>query len=427
MTRSARVGTGCLPVFILLSTIQAVSPQPAFAQGPQASGAVIACVDPRAVYALTDRNRPEHHNAKWRASMERHGRCSSIPPGEHWEPIYRSGGLMVMRRTPPEPGVPPLFFRMGALPAGANDAIALPQGRRFLSPPRPVPLTPQRPDDRSINVVTQALPSPAAIAPPAPARQAPTSTPAPAPPPAVPAGAVMPGKAAAALPTPRPAVPATALLPRAPPAKAASTAAARGYAVGFAMAILLVVLLLAALALLLLLLFRRSRNGTQPQRDDAADDPLLSPQAPRAAPQPVSPPGPPALVRGVTPAPAAPAALQPAGLPASQWPPDDGTDTRGQCAVLLREAGWHTGVGMTAYHADLVARRDGRVMVLRCLTDTPMLDEHAVEEVCMTRERERADIAVIVSNASCTKSARQLAARTGVDLLREDELRDYAA
>jgi hypothetical protein len=44
----------------------------------------------------------------------------------------------------------------------------------------------------------------------------------------------------------------------------------------------------------------------------------------------------------------------------------------------------------------------------------------------MARERERADVAVIVSSAMHTPGARHLAAQAGIDLLHEDDLRAFA-
>ena len=97
--------------------------------------------------------------------------------------------------------------------------------------------------------------------------------------------------------------------------------------------------------------------------------------------------------------------------------------------MLLRKVGWHASIQPVSgrRHASIIAHRGGRLMVLHCLPATVPVDEQSVEESCMAREREQADLAVIVSNAGYTASARQLAARIGVDLLHEDELRAFAA
>jgi hypothetical protein len=203
-------------------------------------------------------------------------------------------------------------------------------------------------------------------------------------------------------------------------------ASSHGYAIGFVLAILLITLLLAAMALLVRFLVRWSPDQTRP-----VGEPMLPPIISRIRPNLRRIPD---LQRTempwVAPTVTTPGTLQPAGLSpeAESWPDEDQSDIqRHFAALLLREAGWdakiHSQSGQP--HADVVARRDGRVMVLRCLPDEVLVDEQAVEEACIAREREQADVAVILSSASFTAGARRLAAQTGVDLLHEGELRDF--
>ena len=167
---------------------------------------------------------------------------------------------------------------------------------------------------------------------------------------------------------------------------------------------------LAALALLARLLLRSPKPAPVPQEAPWLGVP--TPPRPVIALRPVaSPPV---------------AMLQPVGSRAV-WPGEDETDPRLQCAVLLREAGWDVSSRAPGRGPDLIARRRGRVVALRCLPASAVVDEQAVETACVARERVRADLAVIVSNARCTSDARQLASRIGVDLLREDQLGAFAA
>ncbi|WP_428394712.1 restriction endonuclease [Lichenicoccus sp.] len=202
----------------------------------------------------------------------------------------------------------------------------------------------------------------------------------------------------------------------APPAAAATGAAAspRGYALGFVLAVLLIILTLATLALMLRLLLRRAVEPVRPIDTNprpSAPPPVMLPAAPRAS-------------VGLAPR---PLAIQEADAPR-------------QCADLLRKAGWQVKVGASVpagrvdcgrdCHADLgtdlVARRDGRVLALRCPPPAAIVNEEVVEQACIARERERADRAAIVSQSPYPAAARKLAMQTGIDLLEPDQLRAFA-
>ena len=411
-----------LVAFIVVLTLSALPNQiRASAQGVPTNGVAVACVDPRATILLTDDARSRRHGARWRAGVRRRGRCFTIRPGEQWERIYSAGGLVIMRKTPPEPGVPPLYFRRGSLTADAS------AGEAGASRGKPDP-------------------APAAALAPQPAAPIRVEQLAPLPTPAQPAPATHPRGAAAAGPpppsdpapaSPVPAQPARAQvglgIPTAQPAPNASAAAGRSYAVGFVIAILLVTVLLAAAVLLMLVLLRRPPDRMQ---QPSPASPMLPTWPVASAGASVADRGPTADARAAVdrsvPAGAAPVALRPLDLlplVAAWKAPAVAIDNRRQCAILLREVGWHASIQPLSDQrpANIVAERDGRLMVLHCLPATISVDEQAVEEACMAREREQADLAVIVSNGGYTAGARQLAAQIGVELLHEDELLTFAA
>ncbi|GAB6966665.1 hypothetical protein JCM25156A_07020 [Komagataeibacter kakiaceti JCM 25156] len=69
-----------------------------------------------------------------RATLIRQGNCHTVTPDTRWEKIANRNGLPLMRRVPPEPGLPPLYFMTGdiaplpttpaspAPPAGGHNA-----------------------------------------------------------------------------------------------------------------------------------------------------------------------------------------------------------------------------------------------------------------------------------------------------------------
>lgn len=477
--RSAAVGSGVtgtagsglgrpmrrrLPSVCCLSAIVALMLPPllhqtaASAQDAGTHEPGVACVDSRATTMLTDKTISERHGARWRASVRRRGRCFSIQPGEHWERIYSSGGLVMMRKTPPEAGVPPLYFRVGSVhtaPYGPNKAGALPGTpvpKAMREPPPGVPPEPvQDPGSPATRIPLNALPSlPATF----PQAAAPAS--------AANSGVAMSdGVAVSAHTTAAASVRSVPvqdvraqpnqdtgittvppiLPPTLPPRSDGAEVSGRSYAVGFVIAIFLVTVVLAAFVLLMLVLLRRSPDRMmQPLQPDPVPTPMQPPML-REVPQGISGRVPPPTCEPASgPRPvqhwsaamaAVPAVLRPVVLPSvAVWPPDDEGDSQLQCAVSLREIGWHAStrpVEGGQRHAVVVAQRGGRLMVLHCLPALTPVDEQAVEEACMAREREQADKAVIVSNAGYTAGAKQLAARIGVDLLHADELHAFAA
>ncbi len=361
--------------------------------------AVIACVDPRAVLALTDPALLARRTWRWRKAVERSGRCERIASDTRWEPIYAKGTLLLMRRSPPRPGTPPLYFRAQSASPKApprtelSEAIVLPLGpppisgiRLVMSPAsfvavQPPPIEPPRPARAPPPVASPALAAPFTVSDPAIVR--------------------------------------------------------RGYAVGFAISVLLIILLLSTIVLLLRLLFRR------PVRV-APTEPVPVTMLPRPVPgMPRSADGSKATHTVID------AVLRPSDrldrpvlssrprlrlyrgdqLASRIRPPADPVL---QCAGLLKEAGWsaivrqvHAGNAGSS-GADVVARRRGRTLALRCVPISLPVDEAAIEQACMTRERERADMAAIICASPATFGALKLASETGITLLHPDQVGSFA-
>lgn len=101
---------------------------------------------------------------------------------------------------------------------------------------------------------------------------------------------------------------------------------------------------------------------------------------------------------------------------------------KSRCVARLRRAGWDA---RTRFSANMpgphvIASQDGLVLALQCHLSAEPVDVEAVEDACLVRERQCSDLAAVVSNAPFTEPARQLAARTGIVLLHEDQLASLA-
>ena len=369
---------------------------------------VIACVDPKATIVLSSPDTLARHSARWRELVLRRGRCFRIEPGTRWQPLFDRDGLVLMRRTPPKPGMPPLYFRTapgaadamrpdavtkaGILQAGTPQAGALVRrsgpGTEITEQTLPPPAAAPAPEIGVPPVSVAAPPVPAAIAPP------PSLPPDPAP------VAVSAAQQA----------PVVARRPEADVSR-------RGYAFGFAVAVLLIILLLAAAALLLRLLLRRTAKlGEAGAVAMPLQPAFVRPARAEAA----------AVERAFGPTASAPVRLHRAGLfPGPVWLAREHARAGRRCADLLREAGWQATLRPSPQGC-VVARRGGRILTLRCLPAAANVDEDAIEQACMTRERERADAAAIVCEAPVTASARDLAAHTGISLLRPDQIGSFA-
>ncbi|MBV9433225.1 MAG: restriction endonuclease [Hyphomicrobiales bacterium] len=102
-----------------------------------------------------------------------------------------------------------------------------------------------------------------------------------------------------------------------------------------------------------------------------------------------------------------------------------GVDYERHCAAILNAAGWTTKLtrGSGDQGVDILANRNGWRVVLQCkFYHGQPVGNKAVQEVISARLYERAKAAAVVSNASFTRSARQLANSGKVLLLHHDEL-----
>lgn len=94
------------------------------------------------------------------------------------------------------------------------------------------------------------------------------------------------------------------------------------------------------------------------------------------------------------------------------------------CAARLREAGWHCerGPPSDGGGADIVARRDGVTLILRCWKTSAGVRPAVVQDAAAARQRLGADAAAVVSNAPFSSAAIALGAATGTLMLNHAEL-----
>jgi restriction system protein len=96
------------------------------------------------------------------------------------------------------------------------------------------------------------------------------------------------------------------------------------------------------------------------------------------------------------------------------------------CASEMRKAGWTASVTKAGSDqgVDIIAKKDGRHMLLRCKWYTCPVASDVVQEIGAVRGHKRTEIAAVVSNAGYTTGARQLAAANRVLLLHHADLRE---
>jgi hypothetical protein len=102
----------------------------------------------------------------------------------------------------------------------------------------------------------------------------------------------------------------------------------------------------------------------------------------------------------------------------------DGEGYEVHCAHVLRECGWRTEVlgGSGDQGADVIAERGKTRVVIQCKKYSRSVSNKAVQEVIGGKAVHRAHAAAVVSNASYTKGAQELARMTKVLLLHHTEL-----
>lgn len=94
------------------------------------------------------------------------------------------------------------------------------------------------------------------------------------------------------------------------------------------------------------------------------------------------------------------------------------------CADELAKAGWRTSLtkGSGDQGVDVIAKRNGTVLVVQCKKYGQPVGNAAVQEVIAAKAYMRAKYAAVITNASYTKSAIELASSTDVLLLHHTEI-----
>ena len=310
--------------------------------------ATYACVDPQATVALNDP--VSRHPA--RSTIRRRGRCFWVRPHEHWQQISRpTHSLRLLRRKPPHPGEPPLYFRSASIEIARLHKPKHGGSRRHLA----LPTHPYV--EKRLDIVTTFMAPSAELRIPAPISWAPAASVAIIPVPDATSRAVT-------SPVPRP-VPRDVMQRFAP---------------------LLVWALIIAFVLLMVRMVLRRRQS------------LFAVISPRSASSPTE-----ADIRR--------------------------SACRNRCVARLRGAGWAASSRSRGDDrgADVIASNGDRMLALQCHSSMQPVDTKDIEDACLAREIQGSDLAVIVSNASFTESARELAALTGIVLLHEDQLASFAA
>lgn len=100
------------------------------------------------------------------------------------------------------------------------------------------------------------------------------------------------------------------------------------------------------------------------------------------------------------------------------------TDYERFCADRFAAAGWNVRLtkGSGDQGADIICDTNGRRLVVQCKLYSGSVGNAAVQEVIAAREFEYANSAAVVSNASYTTTARELASTARVHLLHHDEI-----
>jgi restriction system protein len=113
-------------------------------------------------------------------------------------------------------------------------------------------------------------------------------------------------------------------------------------------------------------------------------------------------------------------------LPASSAITDiaTGHDYEHFCARLLSKNGFYPSVTKASgdQGVDIIADCNGLSVVFQCKFSTSPVGNKAVQEVVAARIHEQADLAVVISNTTYTKSAEALAGTTGTILINHDEI-----
>lgn len=104
--------------------------------------------------------------------------------------------------------------------------------------------------------------------------------------------------------------------------------------------------------------------------------------------------------------------------------PDDPIAFERFCAEALRKEGWATTLTKRTgdQGVDVIAQKAGRIVALQCKLYSQPVGNKAVQEAFSGAQFVGANAAVVVTNASFTRSAQQLANSLGVHLIHYSEL-----
>ena len=423
------------------STVRASAPAaPAGADVPSIlhTGAIVfACINPRATRALGNKADPRQSNPGWVAFVRSDGKCFSVSPDQGWEQISEQDGLLLLRRTPPVAGEPPLFFMPTDIQRAAPAAPA-----PSTAPAPPAALVQQEAPQSVPDVAsgtTQASPEPGADAAAPVQSQAPVQD-------AAPTSSAGQDVQTIATPSSPSSGGAGVVIFLLVPIAAVGAFVARAY------------------------LKRKEASRRVARAVELATTEIARQQQPLRVRKlqlvTVDPYGTVDLSRWITekemfvrtriapllaaeglseewPAIASHvdhrmelAALAPVGAdqqvsfvsnPEVFDPRMTPTDYELHCALLLRSVGWdaQTTKASGDQGTDVIAHRSGVTLVLQCKLYSRPVGNDAVQEISAARLHQQADHAAVVSNAAYTAAAQQLARTNGVFLLHHEELRGF--
>ncbi len=403
--------------------------------GLHTGATVFACTNPRATRALGNKADPRQGDPGWVAFVKSDGRCFSVSPDQRWEQISVQGELLLLRRTPPVVGEPPLFFLPGDI---QRESSATPAASAPSSVPTQDDVPTPLPDAAPEAIQPSPGPAPDAAVPVQPQEPAQDATP-PSP--------SSQGTETTATPAPQSSGGAGGLIILLILIAAAGGFAARAYRKRqeanrrLARALELAVTEIAAqqrpLRVRLLQLVSVDAYGTVDLSKWIKEKELFvrTRVMPLLAAEGLSEEWP-AIAGEVDHRIEMTASAAPVGRdqqasfvsdPEVFDPRMTPTDYELHCAMLLRSAGWdaQTTVASGDQGTDVIARRGGVTLVLQCKLYSQPVGNSAVQEISAARLHQQANYAAVVSNASYTSAAQQLARTNGVYLLHHEELRAF--
>ena len=370
-----------------LLLLLASSPEADAAPYYQVDHPLYGCVDPQATLALRGPGeRIRGHG--WARYVRRAGRCFLLTPEVGLEVIQRQGDLVLLQRAPPRRvDAPPVYVMAGEVRPAEPLPVAPvgpPEPPRMTAAEVPPPVTPPQP----AAVPPAGMPEPAPVKASDPASApTPPPSPLPAPPPPAPEPAAVPAPA-----TP-PAPVAPVETPVWPPHAPAGQVAGYGPLVGLLIGLLLLLAIVGAA-----IVARRRKHFAH-----------------------VEDPGWPPNEEGEAAAIATPAAgAEPGPTP---------QEFRRLCAAELDRAGWTTQMGFTGggVGPDIVCKRDGALLVVRCRQSQNVIGGEMVDEAAAMGARQEGAVTALVSNAPFSRRAREEALRQQIHLLRDTELADFGS